>query len=220
MQAKTQTGGGGGWPSRRWTWPTWASGSCGLTCQSSTGLRKRQRSARFVNTRARRSPWGLWTTKTRNWFRVNRARYGGIGESAFGTLRLITSLALALGSFFYFRAHIAAEQALSIAQFAIINASVALFKVWWALFFDYRDARAAFVVIMFATFFNVAAAVIAGVVAEESPGLGWTSFGLLLFHALTLAYLTAMSWNWQVHTGMTRKQARALDVARGLDSEM
>jgi predicted permease len=119
---------------------------------------------------------------------------------------------MALGSFFYFRTHIATEQALSIAQFVIINASIAMFKVWWAMFFDYRDSRGAFVVIMFATFFNVGAAVIAGVVAEQSPALGWASFALLVFHVLVLAYLTVMSWNWQVRTGMTRKQARALDI--------
>jgi len=163
-----------------------------------------------------RSPWGLWTTRMRKWFRIHQKRHGGPTESAYGTLRLISSLLMALPAFLYFRTYTDAEQGMSIAQYVLINATIVMVKLWWVLFFDYRDSRGAFAMGIIGTTFGVTTVALCGVVvgrnAPAGTAEGWAAFSLFLAHALWVLYLTAVAWNWQSAMGVNRKQARLMDV--------
>ena len=123
---------------------------------------------------------------------------------------------MSMAAFLYFRTFTDAEQGYSIALYVLLNGTIVLFKVWWILLFDYKDSRAAFVVLLFGTAFNVVATVLCGVVTGRSVTggavEGWISFGLLALHSLWLLYLTIVSWNWQRALGVGRREARRINV--------
>lgn len=174
---------------------------------------------------AHRSPWGLWTTQQRQWYRADRSKYGGPPDWLWGTLFLFEHAFPAIGSFLFFRAYDVDHQSITIASFILVMGIVALRKVWEALFFDYRDSRGAAYVAWGAVLLYIPLLVLVIITASNGAlglrGQGWTACALFAVHMGWLVYVASLSLYWQMYAGMTRKEAqRALVTAKGMDMGM
>lgn len=162
---------------------------------------------------AHRTPWGLWTTAQRTWYRRTRRQLGGPSEHVWGTLWLFSHGIMGIGLFATFR-HADALQSLYWAAFVLALAHLVLEKVWKTLFWDYRDSLAAAwvggaSVLTLGGLFGVSVAMSVQLVPRVWP---WVGVGCLAAMLVYSVYTLALSVHWARFTALSRKDARNLHI--------